>query len=133
MLDTAKAPPATFAGCSVVARDDRGRRRAEPCERTRRHQVRPVSVQVFVGSVRGYGALMDPASIFIIIVVAIVAAVFVVFLFFTSAGLELREDRRSRRHRRRPEHTRVENEQNVVSSPVRSRPSRSDARPGPDR
>jgi hypothetical protein len=76
---------------------------------------------------------MDPASIFIILVVAVVAAAGAVFLFFTSAGLELREGRRERRRRRRPEHTRVENEHNVVSSPVRSRPSRSDARPRPDR
>jgi hypothetical protein len=74
---------------------------------------------------------MDPASIFLIIVVAVVAAAFLGFLFLTSAGLELREGRRKRRRRRRPEHTRVENEQNVVSSPVRSRPSRPDGRPRP--
>jgi hypothetical protein len=69
---------------------------------------------------------MDPASIFIIIVVVVIGAVFAFFLFFTSAGLELREGRR-RRRAPRPEHTRVENEQHAVSSPVRSRPA---ARPG---
>ncbi|HEY1778821.1 MAG TPA: hypothetical protein VGG41_21870 [Solirubrobacteraceae bacterium] len=62
---------------------------------------------------------MDPASIFIILVVLAVAAGTTVFLFFTSAGLELREGRRERRQPR-PEHTRVENEQQAVSSPARS-------------
>ncbi|HEY7966605.1 MAG TPA: hypothetical protein VID68_06220 [Solirubrobacteraceae bacterium] len=71
---------------------------------------------------------MDPASIFIIIVVLVVAAGLGVFFFATSAGLELREGRR-RRRQTRPEHLRVENEQHAVSSPVRSRPSRPDARP----
>jgi len=57
---------------------------------------------------------MDPASIFIIIVVAVVAAAVAAFLFLTGAGLEVREGRRGRRQRR-PEHTRVENEQHTVS------------------
>lgn len=76
---------------------------------------------------------MDPASIFTIIIMAVVAAAFAAFLFLTSVGLELREGRSAGRRRRRPARTRVENEQNAVSPPVRSRPSRSDARPRPQR
>ncbi len=76
----------------------------------------PARVVPFVGSVRGYVATMH-------------AAPFAMLLFFASAGLlQLRGGRRERRRR-----TRVEKEQNVVSSPVRPRPLRYDAQPCPDR
>lgn len=90
----------------------------------------PFTRAAFGQSRPGYVGDMDPASIFILIVLVVIAAVCAVFLFFTAAGVELREGRRERR-RRRPEHTRVENEQNAVSSPARS--SRSGAPPGPNR
>jgi flagellar basal body-associated protein FliL len=88
--------------------------------------ARPRVGAQFASPADGYLSGMDPASIFIIVVVLVVAAGLGVFFFFTSAGLEMREGRRRRRHER-PEHLRVENEQQAVSSPVRSpRP------PGPE-
>ena len=72
---------------------------------------------------------MDPASVFILLVVIVAVIGLGVFLLFTSAGLELREGRRRGRRQRRPEHMRVENEQQAVSSPTRSGPAPPPPRP----
>jgi hypothetical protein len=63
---------------------------------------------------------MDPASAFILLIVLVVALGAGVFLYFTTAGIALREGRRERR-RRRPEHLRVDNDdQHIESSPPRT-------------
>jgi hypothetical protein len=67
---------------------------------------------------------MDPASVFILLIVLVVALGAGVFLYFTTAGIALREGRRERR-RRRPEHLRVDNDdQHIESSPPRTGPQR---------
>jgi len=76
---------------------------------------------------------MDPASAVILLIVLVVEIGAGVFLYFTTAGIALREGRRERR-RRRPEHLRVDNDdQHVESSPARwssQRPARSADRVG---